>query len=235
MRTLIKGKVLKTAFIDTLPILAAYIVLGIGFGVLMSDAGYFPLFSFFMSVFIFAGAMQYVAVSLLAAKVMPLTALLITFLVNARHIFYGLSLLERYKDTGKLKPYLIFGLTDETYSLVCSQPYVKNENKTAYYFTVTLLNHIYWITGGVIGNVLGSVLPFNSKGIEFSMTALFTVIFIEQWKQTKDHAPALIGIVATAVSRIVFGIDYFLIIAMVIIAVSLLLLLQRRKEDEHFA
>lgn len=233
--TLIKRKVLKTAFIDTLPIFAAYIVLGIGFGVLMSDAGYSPLFVFFMSVFIFAGSMQYVTVSLLTAKATLLTALLMTFLVNARHIFYGLSLLERYKDTGKAKPYLIFGLTDETYSLVCSQPHVKNENKTAYYFTVTLLNHLYWISGGVIGNVLGSVLPFNSKGIEFSMTALFTVIFLEQWKQTKDHVPALIGIVATAVSRIVFGLDYFLVIAMVIITIGLLLLMQQRTEGEHLA
>lgn len=230
-----KGKVLKTAFIDTLPILAAYLILGMGFGVLMSDAGYPPYFVFLMSAFIFAGSMQFVAVSLLAAKVIPLTALLMTFLVNARHIFYGLSLLERYKDTGKVKPYLIFGLTDETYSLVCSQPPVTNDNKTTYYFTVTLLNHLYWIAGGVIGSILGSVIPFNSKGIEFSMTALFAVIFLEQWKQTKDHAPALIGIVATAISRIVFGLDHFLIVAMALIAVALLLLLRRRKEEENLA
>ncbi|NLZ99833.1 MAG: branched-chain amino acid transporter AzlC [Clostridiaceae bacterium] len=235
MWTSIKGKVLKTAFIDTLPILAAYIILGMGFGVLMSDAGYPLFFVLLMSIVIFAGSMQYVAVSLLAAKASPATALLMTFLVNARHLFYGLSMLERYENTGKVKPYLIFGLTDETYSLVCSQPHVKNENRTAYFFTVTLLNHLYWIAGGAIGNVLGSALPFNSKGIEFSMTALFTVIFLEQWKETKDHAPALIGIAATAVSRIVFGSEHFLIAAMIIIAVSLLLLLSRRKEDEHFA
>ncbi len=235
MRKSLKGKVLKTAFIDTLPIFAAYIILGIGFGVLMSDAGYPLYFVFLMSVFIFAGSMQYVAVSLLAAKVSPLTALLMTFLVNARHIFYGLSLLERYRDTGKAKPYLIFGLTDETYSLVCSQPHATGDNRTAYYFAVTLLNHFYWIAGGVIGNALGNILPFNSEGIEISMTALFTVIFIEQWKQTKDHVPALLGIAATAVSRIAVGPDHFLVTAMVIIAVCLLLLLQRRKGEEHHA
>jgi 4-azaleucine resistance transporter AzlC len=233
MRTFFKGKVLKTAFIDTLPVLAAYLILGIGFGALMSDAGYPLFFIVLMSALIFAGSMQYVAVSLLTAKVMPITALLMTFLVNARHIFYGLSLLERYKDTGKVKPYLIFGLTDETYSLVCSRPHETNDHTTAYYFTVTLLNHLYWITGGILGHVLGNVIPFNSEGIEFSMTALFTVIFLEQWKQTKDHAPALIGIVATAASRIVFGREHFLIAAMAIIAVTLLLLQRRKGEDHH--
>ncbi|MGI6091365.1 MAG: AzlC family ABC transporter permease [Saccharofermentanales bacterium] len=235
MWTSTNDKVLKTAFIDTLPILAAYLILGMGYGVLMSDAGYPPFYVFLMSAFVFAGSMQFVAVSLLTTKVMPVTALLMTFLVNARHIFYGLSFLERYKDTGKVRPYLIFGLTDETYSLICSQPHDPNNNKTAYYFTVTLLNHLYWIAGGVIGSVLGTALPFNSEGIEFSMTALFTVIFLEQWKQTKDHAPALIGIAATVFSRIVFGLDHFLIIAMTIIAVALLLLLHRRKEEEHLA
>ena len=235
MRTSIKGNVLKTAFMDTLPILTAYLVLGMGFGVLMSDAGYPLFFVILMSAFIFAGSMQYVSVSLLTAQVMPITALLMTFLVNARHIFYGLSLLERYQDTGKIKPYLIFGLTDETYSLVCSQAHATNDTKTDYYFMVTLLNHIYWVVGGVIGSVLGNAIPFNSTGIEFSMTALFTVIFLEQWKQSKDHAPALIGIVATTVSRIVFGLDHFLIAAMAIIAVGLLLLLKRRQEVEHRA
>ncbi len=235
MRTTNKVKVLKKAFIDTLPILVAFIILGIGFGVLMSDAGYPLFFVFLMSAFIYAGSMQFVAVSLLASKVTPLTALLMTFLVNARHIFYGLSLLERYKDTGKAKPYLIFGLTDETYSLVCSKPHATDDNRTAYYFTVTLLNHLYWIAGGIIGNVLGNVIPFNSKGIDFSMTALFMVIFLEQWKQTKNHTPALIGIAATVVSRIVFGPDHFLVIAMVIIAAGLLLLLQLRKENEDYA
>ncbi len=235
MRKRINGNLLKTAFIDTLPILVAYIILGIGFGVLMSDAGYSPLIVLLMSTFIFAGAMQYVAVPLLTAKVSPLAALMITFLVNARHIFYGLSLLERYKDTGKVKPYLIFGLTDETYSLVCSQPHLKNENKTAYYFWVTFLNHLYWIAGGVIGNVLGNIIPFNSKGIEFSMTALFAVIFLEQWKETKDHVPAWIGIAGTVVARIVIGPEHFLVVAMVIIAIALLILLQRRKESEDLA
>lgn len=235
MRTSIKEKVLKTAFIDTLPILAAFLILGMGLGVLMSDAGYSPFFVFLMSAFIYAGSMQFVAVSLIAAKVMPITALLMTFLVNARHIFYGLSLLERYQYTGKLKPYLIFGLTDETYSLVCNPSHVTNENKTAYYFLVTLLNHLYWIAGGLIGSVLGNVIPFNSKGIEFSMTALFTVIFLEQWRDTKDHAPALAGIVSTVAARIVFGPDHFLVAAMIIIAASLLLLLHRRKGEDHFA
>lgn len=223
------------AFIDTLPILAAFLILGMGFGVLMSDAGYSPFLVFLMSTFIYAGSMQFVAVSLLVAKVTPVTALLMTFLVNARHIFYGLSLLERYQGTGKVKPYLIFGLTDETYSLVCRPSHTAHEHRTTYYFLVTLLNHLYWIAGGLIGSVLGSVVPFNSKGIEFSMTALFVVIFLEQWKETKDHTPALIGIAATVAARIAFGPEHFLIVAMAVIAVCLLLLLYRRRGEDHLA
>lgn len=219
----LNGNVWRRALLDTLPVLAAYAILGIGFGMLMTDAGFSILLIVLMSVFIFAGSMQYVAVSLLVSQAPVLTTLLMTFLVNARHLFYGLSMLDRYKQAGAVKPYLIFGLTDETYSLVCAKPHRDGPETTAYYTAVTLLNHLYWIAGSVLGGVLGRSLAFNSEGIEFSMTALFIVIFLEQWRQAANHLPAVIGLAATAAALAVFGRDHFLLAAMAGITVLLLI------------
>jgi 4-azaleucine resistance transporter AzlC len=220
----------KEALIDTLPIMAGYILLGTGFGVMLAKAGYHVGWAVLMSVTMFAGSMQYVAVTLLASQVSIFNAVMMTLLVNARHVFYGISLLERYEKTGRAKPYLIFGLTDETYSLVCRRPYDENEDRTGYYFAVTLLNHSYWIAGGAIGNLLGSMIKFDSRGIDFAMTALFVVIFVEQWQQSKDHMPALIGLIASTVSLIFVGSRYFLLAAMPVI---LALLLLRKHQIEN--
>lgn len=218
----------RTAFIDTLPILTAYLILGMGFGVLSVKAGISVWLVSLMSIAIFAGSMQYVAVPLIAGEASVGSVILITLLVNARHIFYGLSMLERYANVGKVKPYLIFGLTDETYSLVSRKS--AQETDAAYALAVTSLNHAYWIIGSTLGAILGTTLQFNSTGIEFSMTALFVVIFIEQWQQHEHHLPALIGLVGTAVARIFFGTEHFLIAAMVFILLALLTLPAIRPE-----
>lgn len=215
---------LKRAFVDTIPVLTGYVVLGMGFGMVLSSRGYSVLLALAMSVFIYAGSMQYVAIDLLTGGASLITTALTTLAVNARHLFYGLSMLDKYKGA-KHKPYLIFSLTDETYSLVCNDAGLENvENKQRYYFLVSLLNQIYWITGSVIGSLLGAVIPFSTEGIDFSLTALFLTVFVEQWMSTKNHAAAIIGVAAALICLLIFGSDDFLIPAMVLITVALLMM-----------
>ena len=211
--------------------MAGYVFLGFGFGILMQQSGFGVLWSGAMSLLIYAGSMQYVAVSLLLSGASLLTAGLTAFLVNARHLFYGISMVEAYKGTGRKKPYLIFGLTDETYSLVSQVP--EGINRTGYCFLVTLFDHIYWISGTLLGALAGSLLPINYEGVEFALTALFVTIFVEQWLSTKKHGPAIVGVVATALCLLLFGKDIFLIPSMAVIALCLTIMRKTGKEEEH--
>ena len=181
-----------------------------------------------MSGLIYAGSMQYVAIDLLAGGASLISAAIMTLMVNARHLFYGISMLERYKDTGAAKPYLIFALTDETYSVVCSGGVPEGVDRS-------LLNQLYWIAGGVAGALLGSVLPFDTTGIDFSMTALFLVVMTEQWKASRDHTPALVGLGVSLVCLLVFGSSDFLIPSMVGITAALTVLrgFMQKKEADH--
>lgn len=224
--TLPSKKELKTAFLSSLPVLTGYIVLGIGFGVILRSRGYGVLWALGMSVFIFAGSMQYVAIDLLSGGASLLTAALTTLAVNARHLFYSLSMVEKYK--GK-HPILAFTLTDETYSLVCGQlPGDTQGEKDRYCLLVSLMDYAYWITGSVIGSLLGSVIPFSTEGIDFAMTALFVTVVVEQWLSTKNHISALVGFAASVLCLILFGSDSFLIPAMILITLALTVL--RNKE-----
>ncbi len=216
-------KTIKYAFIKSLPVMAGYIVLGIGFGIISEKNGYGILWALAMSVFIYAGSMQYVTVSLLSSGANLLAVALTTLMVNARHLFYGISMLEPYKNSGKYKPYLIFGLTDETYSLVCRNDVPENINFHQYSFWLTLFNQSYWIIGSVIGATLGSIIKFNTAGVEFAMTALFITVFVEQWRSTKNHIPALIGLFSSIICLIIFGKDNFLIPSMILISIILCL------------
>lgn len=227
-----KKQIVKKAFITSLPVMAGYIILGIGFGILLRDAGYGVLWALSMSVFIFAGSMQYVGVSLIAGGASILTTILTTIMVNARHLFYSISMVEKYKDAGKYKPYMIFALTDETYSLLCDGKTPDEEHANFYRFLVSLFNQSYWVLGSVLGSLLGAILPFSTAGIEFSMTALFIASFTEQWLSTKDHVPALTGLISTAICLIIFGPDRFLIPAMLIITLILSLLRNRKSRKE---
>ncbi len=220
----IMRKIIKKSFIDTIPVLTGYLVLGFGFGIILKAGGYGIFLAFIMSLFIYAGSMQYVAIGLLAGGASLFTAALTTLMVNARHLFYGISMLGKYKNVGKRKPYLIFALTDETYSLVCGDnSEIPPEKRKHYYFYVSLLNHIYWVTGSVLGAVAGSVIKFNSRGIEFALTALFLTVFIEQWLTAQKHTPAIIGVGISVVCLIIFGSENFLIPAMLVIALLLCL------------
>ena len=222
-------KTIKQAFYSSVPVMAAYLVLGAGFGILMRNAGYGVIWAASMSLFMFAGSMQYVGVGLLTGGASVLTTALTTVMVNARHLFYSISMIGRYKDAGKYKPYMIFGLTDETYSLLCDGKVPEGAEPDRYRFLVTLFNHSYWVTGSVLGSLLGAVLPFSTAGIEFSMTALFTASFTEQWLTAKDHVPAVTGLLCTLLSLVVFGRENFLIPAMLLI--TLVLTLLRRREE----
>ena len=222
-------KTIKQAFYSSVPVMAAYLVLGAGFGILMRNAGYGVIWAASMSLFMFAGSMQYVGVGLLTGGASVLTTAVTTVMVNARHLFYSISMIGRYKDAGKYKPYMIFGLTDETYSLLCDGKVPEGAEPDRYRFLVTLFNHSYWVTGSVLGSLLGAVLPFSTAGIEFSMTALFTASFTEQWLTAKDHVPAVTGLLCTLLSLVVFGRENFLIPAMLLI--TLVLTLLRRREE----
>lgn len=228
-----KKNAVRTAFLDTIPVMTGYVFLGFGFGILLHQSGYGVLWCLAMSLFIYAGSMQYMAVSLLTSGAGLLTTALTTIVVNARHLFYGISMVDAYKGAGKKKPYLIFALTDETYSLVSKNQVPEGMNRHSYCFLVSLFDQIYWVAGSVLGSLAGSLLPINYEGIEFVLTALFVTIFVEQWLSTKNHLPAIIGVAATAVCLLVFGKDIFLIPSMVIIALLLTLTQKtgRRKEN----
>lgn len=224
---------IKYSFLSTLPVMAGYLVLGIGFGILLHDKGYSFWWAILMSVGIYAGSMQYVGVELLATRVSPLSAALMTLMVNARHLFYGISMVEKYRDAGREKPYLIYALTDETYSLVCDPYLPEGVHKKSYYFLVSLMDQSYWVLGSFLGALLGSVIPFNTEGIDFAMTALFVVIVVEQWEKTKQHIPAILGAVISVVCLLIFGVSNFLIPAMVGISVGLFLLKSMIEKGEE--
>ena len=214
----------KKALKATAPILAGYLALGFGFGVLMYAHGYPAWLAVLMSCVIYAGSGQYVAVELLSGGATLLICALTTLCVNARHLFYGVSMLEKFHGAGWRKPYMIFALTDETYALLCS---TQTQDRT-YCFLVCLFDHLYWIAGGALGALLGPVLPFPTEGIDFTLTALFVTIFLEQWLTSDRYLPALIGVGVTALCLVLFGSERFLLPAMAII-LALILLLQRRE------
>jgi len=212
---------MKAAFPHTIPVLTGFAFLGAAYGILMSARGYSVLWILLTSSVVFAGALQFIGISLLTSVFDPLHAFLIAISVNARHLFYGISMLEKYGGTGKIKPYLIFGMCDETFSLLCSAEPPPDVDKRAFMLSVTLLNQSYWILGGIAGGLIGPLLTFDTYGIDFVMTAFFVVIFLNQWRTQKNHSPALIGLGAATVSLLIFGSDNFIIPAMILIIACL--------------
>lgn len=222
---------LRTALPLSIPVLSGYLVLGAAFGILMNSKG-IPLFwTAFSSIFVYAGSMQFVSIALLASGFDLLGAFIITLMVNARHIFYGISFLQRYRNLGSIKPYLIFSLTDETFSVICNLEPPKGVSRKWLYFYISLLNHLYWIIGSVLGGILGGLLKLETQGMEFVLTALFVITFINQWKSTRNHVPAIIGVVSALICRFIFGASDFIIPSMILIILSLTMLrksLERR-------
>ena len=226
-------QLIKSVLKRTFPVMTGYLVLGIGFGILMEDGGYGLPWVLAMSIFIYAGSMQYLAVDLLAGGAGLITAAITTLMVNARHLFYGISMIDTYKDSGWRKPYLIFALTDETYSLNCSGAPADAESPKTYYFLVSLFNQCYWVIGSVLGVLVGTILPISTEGIDFALTALFVTVFVEQWQSTGDHIPALIGVFSSVLCLLVFGPGNFLIPAMLLITLALTLYRGKKEGSTH--
>ncbi len=219
------------AFKTTLPVMAGYLVLGIGFGFVMTSSGYGTLWSTAEAVFIYAGSMQYAAVELLRSGASLLSAAVTTLAVNARHLFYGISMLDEYRKLDRGKWYAVLSLTDETYSLLCGRDLPEDtRDRNRYILTVSLLDHLYWICGCTIGGLLSSVMPSGLDGIDFALTALFVSAFTGQWQGNEDHRPAIAGVGCTVLSLLIFGRDRFLIPAMIMI--TAVLLIMRRSSDE---
>lgn len=212
----------KAAFPHTLPVLTGYLFIGIAFGVMFADKGYNFIWAGVMSLLVYAGSGQYLAVNFFDPSVSLLQVVFLTFMVNIRHIFYGLSLLDKFKVSGKKKPYMIFSLTDETYSLYFLTKTPPNVDEGKFLFAIALLDQSYWILGSIIGAVAGALIPFDSTGIDFAMTALFIVIFVEQWLEKKNRFPAVVGVVTTIISLLVFGQDNFVLPSMIAIMIVLL-------------
>lgn len=225
-----KNKTFEFAFLNSLPIFFSYEFLSIVFGIMMYDAGYNFIWSWLVSQTVYTGAFQYVLVDYLSTGASVLTIVLTAIFMNSRMLFYGIAYIDKFKKAGKLYPYMIFSLTDETYALYCS---VDNENKmpkdideTKYLFYVALLARIYWISGTIIGGLLGHFLPFDFKGIDFCMTALFVTILIDRWRTEKDHSSSILGLVIGVIALFVLGADKF--IFPVLIVTMLLLILKRK-------
>ncbi len=218
---LMKKVTFKTIFRYTLPVMTGYLVLGMGYGIYSTKSGYGFWWVLGASVFVYAGSMQFVLVELLKSQASFITTCITTLMVNARHLFYGISMIDRYKGAGNKKLYLIHSLTDETYSLLCNDMETPLPKYT-FYFLVSLFDHLYWIIGSVLGAIIGQSIAFNSAGIEFSMTALFVSVFVEQWLSTKNHLPSLIGLVGSIVCLLLFGQENFLIPSMILIGALLL-------------
>ncbi len=217
-------RTLRYAFKQTIPVMLGYLVMGMAFGLLLENVGYNALWAFGISVIVYAGSMQFVLVDLLAGGASILTSALMTLSVNSRHIFYGLSFIERFKNMGARGLYMIFSLTDETYSLLCGTKVPADLNENDVFFTIAWMNHSYWITGCVLGALIGSWIAFDTTGADFAMTALFVVIFIEQWREAKSHLPALAGLICGVVCLTIFGPDQFILPTLVLTVGALFLL-----------
>ena len=219
-----KKKAFKAAFPYTIPIGIGFLFLGMSYGFMMQSKGFSVWYPFFMSMFIFAGSMEFVTCNLLLSAFNPIAAFFLALMVNARHLFYGLSMLEKYKNTGWKKPYLIFGMCDESFTINSAVTPPEDVDKGWFMFFVNLLNQIYWVFGATMGALLGYVIHFNTEGLDFVLTALFVVIFLEQWLKDKDHTSSILGIVLSLLCLIAFGADDFMIPSMIAIAGVLTLL-----------
>ena len=218
----------RFAFYKTIPVLLGYLFLGLAFGLLLQEAGYSFWWALLSSGIVYAGSIQFVLVEFLSGGTGFLTVAVMTLLINSRHAFYGLSFVEKFRKM-KTYPYMIFSLTDETYSLLCSLKVPEGIDEKKAMFLIALFDQLYWVAGSVLGAALGQVLPFDMTGIDFAMTALFVTIFVDQWREAKSHLPAIVGLCSAAVCLLIFGGSNF-ILPSLIITVGILMALKGRLE-----
>lgn len=227
-----KKEALKAAFPYTVPIFAGFWFLALAYGILMNINGFSFVYPLFMSLLIYGGSLEFLTVTMLMSAFAPAATLILTLLVQARHLFYGIAMLDRFKGTGWKKPYLIFGMCDETFSINFTAEIPEHTDRGWFMFFVTLLNQCYWVSGAAIGGLVGSLLNFNTKGLDFVMTAMFVTIFMNQWMKEEKKYTGLIGIGASAACLILFGADTFLIPAM--LTILLLLTLFRKPIEQTY-
>ena len=215
------SRAFKCAFPYTIPIFAGFCFLGMTYGIYAKTSGFSFWYPLAMSIAIFGGSLEFLTVSMLLAPYAPVQVLLTALLIQARHLFYGISMLDKYKGTGWKKPYLIYGMCDETFSVNCTAKIPPDVDRGWFYFFVTLLDQIYWVVGATIGGILGGVLHFNTNGLDFVMTAMFVVIFMEQWIKDQRHVSQWLGLAAGVICLLFFGADHFLIPTMICILCAL--------------
>lgn len=215
------SRAFKCAFPYTIPIFAGFCFLGMTYGIYAKTSGFSFWYPLAMGIAIFGGSLEFLTVSMLLAPYAPVQVLLTALLIQARHLFYGISMLDKYKGTGGKKPYLIYGMCDETFSVNCTAKIPPDVDRGWFYFFVTLLDQIYWVAGATIGGILGGVLHFNTNGLDFVMTAMFVVIFMEQWIKDRRHVSQWIGLAAGVICLLIFGADNFLIPTMICILCAL--------------
>ncbi|MBQ8180015.1 MAG: AzlC family ABC transporter permease [Candidatus Methanomethylophilaceae archaeon] len=223
---------LRRAFPYTVPVLIGYLFIGLAFGVMFAEQGYSVLWAILMSTVVYAGSGQYLAVNFFVPGMSLVQAVFLTVMVNIRHVFYGLSLVERFNRFDWKRWYLIFGMTDETYSLICTTDVPEDVDEETFLLSITFLNQVYWIVGTIIGSVAATVIPFNSEGIEFAMTALFLVLFVEMWMRRSNRFPELLGALAAVVCLLIFGTDGFVLPTMILV-MAVLLISRRRLDGGH--
>jgi 4-azaleucine resistance transporter AzlC len=211
------SRAFKCAFPHTIPILAGFMFLGLSHGILMNVSGFRFWYPLITSIVVFGGSLEFVLVSILLSPYAPLQTFFIALMIHTRHLFYGISMLDKFKGMGWKKPYLIFGMCDETFSINCTAQIPDDVDRGWFYFFVTLLDQLYWVCGSTLGGIIGNLLPFNTEGIDFVMTAMFVVIFLEQWLKDKQHSCQWIGLASSVVCLLIFGQDSFLIPTMLCI------------------
>ncbi|MCI6291748.1 MAG: AzlC family ABC transporter permease [Clostridiales bacterium] len=226
------SRALKCAFPHTIPIFAGFCFLGMTYGIYMKVSGFAFWYPMLMSLVIYGGSLEFVAVSMLLAPYAPMQAFLMTLMIQARHLFYGIALLDKFRGMAWKKPYLIFGMCDETFSINCTAEIPEDVDRGWFYFFVTLLNQIYWVLGATAGGLVGGLIRFNTEGLDFVMMAMFVVIFLEQWRKEKRHDSAAVGMAASVVCLAIFGADNFLIPTMVCI-LAVLTALRRPLEQKE--
>lgn len=207
----------KAAFPLTLPICAAFLFLGISYGFYICSKGFSPWYPFFTSALVYAGSMEFLLVTMLLSPFNPLYCFFMALMINSRHLFYGLTMLEKYKGIGLKKFYLIFGMCDESFAINCSADIPEGIDKGWFMTFVTMLNQIYWVAGATIGGILGSSLNINPKGLDFALVALFTAIFVSQWQATENHNPAILGIAIPLLCLVLIGPQSFIPPAMLLL------------------
>nr|WP_296031547.1 AzlC family ABC transporter permease [uncultured Dorea sp.] len=228
-----RRKALKAAFPCTIPIMTGFIFLGAAYGIYMNASGFSFVYPLFMSMLIYGGSLEFVAVEMLLSPFAPLQVFIMALLIQARHLFYGISMLDKFRGTGWKKFYLIYGMCDETFSVNYTADIPEDVDRGWFMFFVTLLNQFYWVASATTGGIIGSLLKINTDGISFVMTAMFVVIFMDQWLKEDQHLSSLIGLGVSLICLLIFGADSFMIPTMITIVVLLTVLRHRLEKEEN--